>query len=140
MLPHNFVELIDASIKVLKGIKPKIYPDFPTGGMADFANYNDGLRGGKVKVRARIRQEDKKTLVIYELPFWEICYSLARPHHYRQHPFLGCCGLRHQIVDASCRLGISPPLVRIRRLVLVVLRPGRGSQHVPRPGIHHGGC
>lgn len=69
MLPHNFVELIDASIKVLKGVKPRIVPDFPTGGMADFTNYNDGLRGGKVKVRARIRQEDKKTLVIYELPF-----------------------------------------------------------------------
>ena len=69
ILPHNFNELIDASIKVLKGIKPKIYPDFLTGGSADFSNYNDGKRGGKVRVRAKVFQEDKNTLIISELPF-----------------------------------------------------------------------
>ena len=69
ILPHNFNELIDASIKVLKGIKPKIYPDFLTGGSADFSQYNDGKRGGKVRVRAKIFQEDKVTLIISELPF-----------------------------------------------------------------------
>ncbi len=69
IMPHNFIELIDASIKNIKGIKPKIYPDFPTGGMADFTNYSDGLRGGKIKLRARVCQRDKKTLKIYELPF-----------------------------------------------------------------------
>ena len=69
-LPHNFVELIDGSIKVLKGTKKvTIYPDFITGGMADVSAYNDGLRGGKIKVRARISQEDKKTLKITEIPF-----------------------------------------------------------------------
>lgn len=69
ILPHNFIELIEASIKVLKGVKPRIFPDFPTGGMADFSNYNDGKRGGKVRVRAKIAALDKKTLVITELPF-----------------------------------------------------------------------
>ena len=69
ILPHNFIELIDASIKVLKGVKPRIVPDFPTGGMADFSSYNDGKRGGKVRVRAKISIEDKKTLKITELPF-----------------------------------------------------------------------
>jgi len=69
MLPHNFNELIDGSIKILKGKKVTIYPDFLTGGMADVSLYNDGLRGGKVKVRARILQEDKKTLKITEIPF-----------------------------------------------------------------------
>ena len=69
ILPHNFIELIDGSIKILKGIKPKIYPDFPTGGMADFSNYNDGKRGGKVRVRAKIEILDKKTLSVTELPF-----------------------------------------------------------------------
>ena len=69
-LPHNFNELIDGSIKVLKGTKKvAIYPDFLTGGMADMSAYNDGLRGGKIKVRARIAQEDKKTLKITEIPF-----------------------------------------------------------------------
>lgn len=76
MLPHNFVELIDASIKVLKGQKATIYPDFLSGGMADFSNYNDGLRGGKVRVRARIRKEDTKTLVVHELPFGTTTSSL----------------------------------------------------------------
>ncbi|WP_420386784.1 DNA gyrase/topoisomerase IV subunit A [Roseivirga sp.] len=69
ILPHNFVELIQASIKILQGKKPKIYPDFPTGGMADFSEYNDGLRGGKVKVRAKIEELDKKTLIIKDIPF-----------------------------------------------------------------------
>ena len=69
ILPHNFIELLDASIKVLKGVKPRIVPDFPTGGMADFSAYNDGKRGGKVRVRAKISIEDKKTLKITELPF-----------------------------------------------------------------------
>ena len=69
ILPHNFIELIDASIKVLHGKKPKIYPDFATGGMADFSEYNEGLRGGKVKVRAKIEEYDKKTLVIKDIPF-----------------------------------------------------------------------
>ncbi|MBK7213628.1 MAG: DNA gyrase/topoisomerase IV subunit A [Bacteroidales bacterium] len=69
ILPHNFIELIDASISVLKGEDFTILPDFPTGGLADFSKYNDGLRGGRVRIRARISQLDKKTLVINELPF-----------------------------------------------------------------------
>lgn len=69
MMPHNFIELIDASIAVLKGRSFKIVPDFPNGGMADFSNYNDGLRGGKIRVRARIHKVDKKTLKIDEIPF-----------------------------------------------------------------------
>ncbi|PKP44252.1 MAG: DNA topoisomerase IV [Bacteroidetes bacterium HGW-Bacteroidetes-13] len=69
VLPHNFIELIDASIKHLKGKPFQIYPDFPTGGIADFADYNDGMRGGKARVRAKISQLDKSTLVITEIPF-----------------------------------------------------------------------
>ena len=69
ILPHNFIELIDASIKYLKGRSFSIFPDFLTGGIADFSNYNDGKRGGKVRVRAKISQLDKKTLVITEIPF-----------------------------------------------------------------------
>lgn len=69
IMPHNFVELIDASIDVLRGKKTDILPDFPQGGMADFSNYNDGLRGGKVRVRAKINKEDSKTLKITEVPF-----------------------------------------------------------------------
>lgn len=69
ILPHNFNELIKASVDVLKGKNPKIYPDFPTGGIADFTDYNQGLRGGKIKVRAKIDIVDKKTLVIKEIPF-----------------------------------------------------------------------
>ncbi len=69
ILPHNFVELIDASIKHLKGQDFEILPDFITGGLADFSKYNDGLRGGKVRVRAKIEKYDKKTLKIKELPF-----------------------------------------------------------------------
>jgi hypothetical protein len=69
ILPHNFNELIDASIKHLQGKRFKIYPDFPTGGIIDVANYNEGLRGGKVRVRARINQQSKSTLVISEIPY-----------------------------------------------------------------------
>jgi topoisomerase-4 subunit A len=76
ILPHNFVELIKASIDILKGKNPKIYPDFPTGGIADFTDYNQGLRGGKIKVRARIEVLDKKTLVIRDIPFSTTTTSL----------------------------------------------------------------
>lgn len=69
ILPHNFNELIEASIKYLKGKKFEIYPDFQTAGMLDVTNYNDGQRGGKVRARARIIQKDKHTLCINELPF-----------------------------------------------------------------------
>ena len=76
IMPHNFIELIDASIKVLNGVKTKILPDFPTGGMADFSAYNDGKKGGKVRVRSKISIEDKKTLKITELPFATTTTSL----------------------------------------------------------------
>ena len=76
VLPHNFLELIDCSIKHLQGKKFTLLPDFLTGGMADFSNYNDGLRGGKVRVRAKIDIEDKKTLVISEIPFSTTTSSL----------------------------------------------------------------
>ena len=69
ILPHNFNELIQASIAYLKGKKFTLYPDFQTGGIIDVQNYNYGLRGGKVRVRARISQRDKNTLVITEIPF-----------------------------------------------------------------------
>lgn len=69
ILPHNFVELIEASIKHLKGKKFELYPDFPTGGIADFSQYNDGERGGRVRLRAKINQVDKNTLAITEIPF-----------------------------------------------------------------------
>lgn len=69
ILPHNFNELIDASIAHLKNKEFKIFPDFPTGGYADFTRYDDGHRGGRVRVRAKINKLDKKTLVITELPF-----------------------------------------------------------------------
>ena len=69
ILPHNFNELIDASVNHLKGKRFKIYPDFPTAGEMDISNYNDGLRGGKVRVRAKINQQDKNTLVITEIPY-----------------------------------------------------------------------
>ncbi len=69
VLPHNFIELIKASIDILRNKKVNIYPDFPTGGQVDVANYNDGKRGGKIRVRARIEELDKKTLVIREIPF-----------------------------------------------------------------------
>ncbi len=69
ILPHNFIELIDASIKHLKGKRFTIYPDFPTAGIVDVSNYNDGMRGGKVRVRAKIAPLNKNTLVITEIPF-----------------------------------------------------------------------
>lgn len=69
ILPHNFNELIDASIKILKGKPFVLYPDFPTQGIADVSNYNEGMRGGRVRVRARISQLDKNTLVITQIPF-----------------------------------------------------------------------
>ncbi|WP_298497940.1 DNA gyrase/topoisomerase IV subunit A [uncultured Algibacter sp.] len=76
ILPHNFIELIDASIKHLQGKRFTLLPDFPTAGIADFSNYNDGLRGGKVRVRSKISQLDKNTLVITELPFGTTTSSL----------------------------------------------------------------
>jgi topoisomerase-4 subunit A len=69
ILPHNFCELIDASIKYLRGKPFIIYPDFQTGGMIDVSNYNEGKRGGKVRVRAKIEEIDKKTLVIRDVPY-----------------------------------------------------------------------
>ena len=69
VLPHNFNELIDSSIKILKGKPFTLYPDFPTAGIADVSNYNDGMRGGRVRVRAKISQLDKSTLVITQIPF-----------------------------------------------------------------------
>ena len=69
VLPHNFNELIDSSIKILKGKPFTLLPDFPTAGIADASNYNDGLRGGRIRVRAKIAQLDKQTLVINQIPF-----------------------------------------------------------------------
>ena len=69
ILPHNFIELIDASINILKGKKIELFPDFPNGGLADFTQYNDGIRGGKVRVRAGITKINNKTLVINQIPF-----------------------------------------------------------------------
>jgi topoisomerase-4 subunit A len=76
ILPHNFNELLDASIKHLKGKSFKLYPDFLTGGTVDVSNYNDGKRGGKIRSRAKISQLDKKTLVISEIPFGTTTSSL----------------------------------------------------------------
>ncbi|MFP4023487.1 MAG: DNA gyrase/topoisomerase IV subunit A [Thiohalospira sp.] len=76
ILPHNFNELIDASIAYLKGKDFELFPDFPTGGIADFSKYNDGIRGGAVKIRAKIEKVDKKTLKITELPFGKTTQSL----------------------------------------------------------------
>ncbi len=75
-LPHNFIELIEQSINHLRGKKVEILPDFMNGGMADFSNYNDGLRGGKVRVRAKIKKVDNKTLTINEIPFGTTTGSL----------------------------------------------------------------
>lgn len=76
ILPHNFNELIDASISCLKDEDFELYPDFPTGGMIDVSKYNDGIHGGRVLVRARISQIDKKTLVINEIPYGETTGSV----------------------------------------------------------------
>ncbi len=70
ILPHNFIELIESSIKILKNEPFEIFPDFLTGGMVDVSKYNNGLRGGKIRVRAKIKIEDKKTLIITEIPYW----------------------------------------------------------------------
>jgi topoisomerase-4 subunit A len=75
-LPHNFIELIDNSINHLRGKKVEIMPDFPNGGMADFTNYNDGLRGGRVRVRAKIKKFDAKTLIVHEIPYGTTTTSL----------------------------------------------------------------
>ena len=76
ILPHNFIELIDASINYLEGKEFVIYPDFPTGGMVDVSKYNDGQRGGVIKVRAKIEKVDKKELIITEIPFGKTTTSL----------------------------------------------------------------
>ena len=76
ILPHNFKELIKASVSYLKGKNFRIFPDFQTGGIMDVQNYNDGERGGKIKVRARISLKDKNTLVISEIPFGTTTTSL----------------------------------------------------------------
>lgn len=76
VLPHNFLELIDASIKHLQGKRFHIVPDFATGGVADFTNYNDGLRGGKIRCRAKISPFNKNTLVITEVPYGTTTSSL----------------------------------------------------------------
>ncbi len=76
ILPHNFRELIEASIEILRGNSPQVLPDFLTGGLADFSDYQEGLRGGKVKVRARIEEDANKTLLIKEIPFGTTTDSL----------------------------------------------------------------
>ena len=76
ILPHNFNELLDASVAYLRGRSFELYPDFATGGMMDISRYNDGLRGGKVRIRAKIEKLDKKTLVIREIPFSTTTSSL----------------------------------------------------------------
>ncbi|MDE3236814.1 MAG: DNA gyrase/topoisomerase IV subunit A [Bacteroidota bacterium] len=77
ILPHNFCELCEASIKYLRGKKFELYPDFQTGGMIDVSNYNDGKRGGKVRVRAVIEEIDKKTLAIRSVPYGVTTSALA---------------------------------------------------------------
>lgn len=76
ILPHNFGELCDAAVNYLYGEEFRLYPDFPTGGSIDVARYNDGLRGGAVKVRARIEKLDNKTLAIREIPFGKTTSSV----------------------------------------------------------------
>ena len=76
LLPHNFIELLEASIAYLKGNEFELYPDFPTGGSADCSKYNDGLRGGLVKIRARIEKRDSRTLIISELPYGKTTTTL----------------------------------------------------------------
>jgi len=76
VLPHNFIELIEGSIEILRGGKTNVLPDFPTGGLADFSEYNEGQRGGRVKIRAKIEEEDNKTLLIKEIPFGTTTNSL----------------------------------------------------------------
>jgi len=82
IMPHNFCELIEAAIKYLKGRKFELYPDFQTGGMADVTHYNDGERGGKIKVRCKIDELDKKSLIIRDVPFGvtvsQLCESITK--------------------------------------------------------------
>jgi len=82
ILPHNFCELIDASIKYLKNKKIELYPDFQTGGLVDISNYNDGKRGGKIKVRCLIEELDKKSLIIRDVPYGvtvsQLCESITK--------------------------------------------------------------
>ena len=82
ILPHNFCEIIDASIKYLKGKKFELYPDFQTGGMVDVTNYNEGKRGGKIKVRCKIEELDKKSLIIRDVPYGvtvsQLCDSITK--------------------------------------------------------------
>ncbi len=82
ILPHNFCEIIDAAIKYLKGRKFELHPDFPTGGMVDVTNYNDGRRGGKIKVRCKIEELDKKSLIIRDVPHGvtvaQLCESITK--------------------------------------------------------------
>lgn len=82
ILPHNFCEIIDASIKYLKGKKFELYPDFQTGGQIDVTNYNEGKRGGKVKVRCIIEELDKKSLIIRDVPYGvtvaQLCESITK--------------------------------------------------------------
>ncbi len=76
ILPHNFNELLDAAVAYLRGEEFELYPDFPTGGLIDCSRYNDGIRGGAVKVRARINKLDKKTLVVTEIPYGKTTSSI----------------------------------------------------------------
>jgi topoisomerase-4 subunit A len=76
ILPHNFIELIEGSIAILRKQKVNLLPDFPSGGIADFSKYNEGLRGGRIRIRAKIEKKDKKTLVITEVPFGTTTTSL----------------------------------------------------------------
>ena len=76
ILPHNFNELLDASVRILEGKSYELYPDFPTGGFADCSKYNQGKRGGAVKVRARIEKIDKSTVAITELPYGKTTHIL----------------------------------------------------------------
>lgn len=82
ILPHNFCEVIDAAIKYLKGRKFELYPDFQTGGMVDVSNYNEGKRGGKIKVRCMIEELDKKSLIIRDVPYGvtvsQLCDSITK--------------------------------------------------------------
>ncbi len=76
ILPHNFNEIIDASIAYLKGVDFQLYPDFPTGGYVDVSRYNDGERGGAVRVRTKIEKRDNKTLIVSDLPFGKTTSTL----------------------------------------------------------------
>ncbi len=76
ILPHNFIELIEASIKHLQGKRFKLYPDFPTGGIMDVGDYKDGKRGGKIRIRAKIEQEERNVLTITEIPYGTTTTSL----------------------------------------------------------------